>query len=82
MIEVNRFDSFADFVWNFLGIYFLEIRSKKAKFCKKSYGYLNCDMYKILIIACVLQKSNKPYEKHCGLDCYKNYTNSVILTVI
>jgi hypothetical protein len=23
------------------------------------------------IIECVLQKSNKPYENVCGLDCYK-----------
>jgi hypothetical protein len=32
-------------------------------------------MFLTEIEGCVLQKSNKPYEKACGLDCYENYHN-------
>ncbi len=39
------------------------------------FSFFNCDLSVIGIIGCVLQKSNKPQEKSCGLDCYRNYPN-------
>ncbi len=34
------------------------------------------------IIEYVLQKSNKPDEKTCGLDCYRNFQKILCETVI
>jgi hypothetical protein len=46
---------------------------------KKNYYHrcFNCDRFLIGIIFSVMQKTNNPCKKPCGLDCYKNYSNKV-----
>ncbi len=46
---------------------------------RKKYKNIGLENFllSIGIIFSVLQKTNNPCEKHCGLDYYKNYSNQV-----